>query len=212
VLPGLLNLSGRRVVVIGGGSVGMRKLSAVLDGGGAVLLVDPRPLPNLPPGVTHLAEPYRADHLAGAALAFACATPAVNAQVVADCRSRGVWVNTATAPAEGDFALPAVVQRGAFTLAVGTGGASPALARNVREKLEVELDGAFAEWVRILAEVRAEVLATVPDAERRRELLDSFADWGWLARLRAEGVDAVRAAMLEKVGDSLRESRQSRSG
>jgi precorrin-2 dehydrogenase/sirohydrochlorin ferrochelatase len=199
VLPVLLNLSGRFAVVIGGGSVGMRKLSAVLDGGGEVLLVDPRPVPNLPPGVTHITEPYRADHLAGAALAFACATPELNAQVVADCRERGLWVNAATAPAEGDFALPAVVRCGEFTLAVGTGGASPALARRVREKLELEFDLAFAEWVRILAELRGTVLATIADPERRRELLDSFADWPWLARLRAEGTDAVRAAMREQI-------------
>jgi precorrin-2 dehydrogenase/sirohydrochlorin ferrochelatase len=132
-------------------------------------------------------------------VAFACATPEVNAQVVIDCRERGVWVNTASAPTEGDFALPAVVRCGAFTLAAGTGGASPALARRVREKLEREFDAAFADWVRVLAEVRGTVLATVADEVRRRELLDSFADWHWLSRLRAEGADAVLAAMRKQV-------------
>ncbi len=197
MLPVLLNLSGKLVVVVGGGAVGARKLSAVLEGGAAVRLVDPRPALALPPAVTHLAEPYRAEHLTGAALVFACATPDVNARVVADCRAGGVWANAASSPAEGDFALPAVIRRGAFTLAVGTGGASPALARRIRERLEAEFDQAFADWVRVLAVARGEVLAAVPDADRRRALLDSFADWEWLARLRAEGSDAVLAAMRQ---------------
>ncbi len=196
-LPIVLDLRGRLVVIVGAGAVGMRKLAAVIEGGAAVRLIDPRTLPNLPPEVTHIAEAYRAEHLEGASLVFACATPEVNAQVVADARERGVWVNAATAPETGDFTLPAVVRRGEFTLAVSTGGASPALARRVREKLEAEFDSAFAEWVRVLSEVRTEVLAAVPDEARRRELLDSFAGWKWLARLRAEGADAVRAAMRE---------------
>jgi precorrin-2 dehydrogenase/sirohydrochlorin ferrochelatase len=106
-----------------------------------------------------------------------------------------VWVNAATSPTDGDFALPAVVRRGDLTLAVGTSGASPALARRIREKLEAEFDVAFAQWVRVLAEVRGEVLATIPDEARRRELLDSFADWKWLTQLRAEGADAILQAM-----------------
>jgi precorrin-2 dehydrogenase/sirohydrochlorin ferrochelatase len=154
---------------------------------------------DLPPDVVHTAELYHAKHLTGAALVFACATPDVNAQVVTDAHTRGVWVNAATAPAEGDFALPAVVRRGDFTLAVGTGGAAPALARRVRAKLEVEFDAQFAEWVRVLSAVRGEVLATIADEDRRRELLDAFADWPWLERVRAEGTDAVLAAMRQQL-------------
>lgn len=193
--PVLLNLSGKRVVVVGGGAVGMRKLSAILESGAEVRVVDPHVPLSLPPEVVHIAEPYRAEHLEGAWLVFACAIPEVNSQVVVDCHERGVWVNSASLPTEGDFTLPAVVHRGELTLAVSTGGAAPALARRIRERWELDFDATFAEWVRILAEVRAEVLAKIADETRRRELLDSFSDWHWLARLRAEGPDAVREAM-----------------
>ncbi len=195
MFPIILNLTSKPVVVIGGGAVGVRKALAALAAGAVVRVIDPRSALPLPPEVTHLPEPYREDHLEGAALVFACATPKVNAQVVTDAHARGVLVNTATSPDEGDFTLPAVVRRGDLTLAVSTEGASPALARRIREKFEAEYDEAFAEWVRLLAEVRAEVLATVPDESRRRELLDAFADWEWLARLRAEGAEKVREAM-----------------
>jgi precorrin-2 dehydrogenase/sirohydrochlorin ferrochelatase len=195
MFPILLNLAGKRVAVVGCGAVGSRKLAALLEPGAAVRVIDPRTPLALPPGVIHVAEPYRAGHLDGAALAFACATPEVNARVVADCRDRGIWVNSTSCPEEGDFALPAVVRRGELTLAVGTGGAAPALARRIRERWEAEFDAAFTEWVRVLAEVRSEVLASVADETRRRELLDGFADWHWLARLRAEGPASTLAAM-----------------
>ena len=195
--PVLLNLTGKRVVIVGGGAVGMRKLSAVLQSGAAVRVVDPQSPLALPPEVTHIAEPYRTEHLEGATLAFASATPEVNMQVVADCRQRGVWVNSASQPTESNFTLPAAVRCGDLTLAVSTSGAAPALARRIREKWEAEFDATFAEWIRILAEVRAEALAKISDEARRRELLDSFADWPWLLRLRAEGPDAVRQAMRD---------------
>jgi precorrin-2 dehydrogenase/sirohydrochlorin ferrochelatase len=194
VFPVFLNLAGRLVVVVGGGAVGTRKAAAARAAGAVVRVVDPRPA--APDRPEHVPEPYRPDHLAGAALVFACATPEVNARVVADARARGVWVGSATAPASGDLTLPSVVRAGDLTVAVGTGGAAPALARRIREKLEAEFDVAFADWVRVLAGVRAVVLAEVTDPNRRRELLDAFADWPWLDRVRAEGAEAVKAEML----------------
>lgn len=201
MFPILLDLAGKRVVVIGGGAVGTRKALALLTANAHVFVIDPRVLQCLPAEAVHICEAYQTQHLDGAALVFACATPAVNAQVTSDARSRGLWVNTASSPDEGDFILPAVVRRGAFTLAVSTGGASPALARRVRERLEIEYDAAFGEWVQVLANVRAEVLTHVPDEDRRRELLNAFADWSWLERLRTEGarpvLEAMRALVVE---------------
>lgn len=202
MFPIFLNLSGKLAVVVGCGAVGARKCAALVGAGARVRAIDPRAPLGPVVGAEHVCEPYRAGHLAGAALVCGCAPPEVNARVLADARAAGVWACSASDPAAGDFALPAVVRRGAFALAVGTGGAAPALARRVREKLEAEFDAAFGEWVRVLAEVRAEVLAREPDPARRRALLDGFADWHWLARVRADGPDAARAAMLAALGHS----------
>ncbi|HYH65741.1 MAG TPA: NAD(P)-dependent oxidoreductase [Urbifossiella sp.] len=201
MFPVTLDLTGRTVVVVGGGAVGRRKATAVAAAGAHVLLVDPTGCPGTAvPGLSVRTEDYSPAHLTGAALVFACATPEVNARVVADGRALGVWVNSATDPAGGDFTLPAVHAVGRLTLAVATGGASPALARRVRDRLAGQFDAAFAAWVELLNEVRGQVLVTVADPARRRQLLDDFADWPWLDRVRAEGVAAVRAAMLAAVG------------
>lgn len=201
MFPILLHLQGRLLLVVGGGAVGRRKAAAARAAGAAVRVADPRPRPIdlADPGIEWLPEPYHPRHLAGVRLAFAAATPEVNARVVADAAAAGVWVNAATGPAAGDFALPAVVRRDGFVLAVGTGGASPAFARRVREKLEAEFDEAVGRFVELLGEMRSVVQAEVGDPARRRELLDALADWAWLDRLRRDGADAVRAAMLAQV-------------
>jgi precorrin-2 dehydrogenase/sirohydrochlorin ferrochelatase len=92
-----------------------------------------------------------------------------------------------------------VVRRGDFVVAVGTGGAAPALARAVRRWLEAEFDAAFGEWVGLLAEARDLARQRVTDAGRRRELLERLCGWEWLERLRREGAEAVREALRAEV-------------
>lgn len=201
MLSVLLDLNGRQVVVVGGGSVGRRKAAAARAAGASVRVIDPAPRPAdlADVGLDWVAEPYRPEHLAGAALVFAAAPEAVNTAVVADAVARGIWVNSATNPATGDFFLPATHSVGGLTVAVGTGGASPALARRARDRLAGQFDPAFADWVAVLGRVRGLVLDSVPAGPTRRQLLDRFADWPWLDRIRSEGPDAVFAAIADEV-------------
>jgi precorrin-2 dehydrogenase/sirohydrochlorin ferrochelatase len=207
MFPLFLDLTDRLVVVIGGGTVGQRKANAVLDAGARVRLVclEARPSSLDHPRIDWLAVPYSPEHLDGAALVFAAATPEVNRQVVADARQRGIWVNAATEPESGDFVLPSVVRRSDFVLAVSTGGAAPALARNVCDRLAGQFDDAFDEWAALLAELRPVVMQRVADAAQRRELFERLARWEWLDRLRREGRDAVRSAMWADVSAIQRE-------
>ncbi len=199
LFPIFLRLAGRLVVVIGGGAVGRRKAAALRRAGARVRLVCPE-RPEDAGEVEWVAAPYSPEHLEGAVLVFAAATPEVNARVVADARARGVWVNAASAPEEGNFFLGAALRRGGLVLAVSTAGAAPALARAVRDRLEAEFEETFAAWVDLLAEMRSEARARIPDASRRREILEGWCRWEWLERLRREGADAVRAALRAEMG------------
>ncbi len=204
MLPLFLNLTGRLAVVIGGGAVGQRKADALRQAGAAVRLVcqEGRSLA-LGAGVEWRTEPYCPAHLDGAALVFAAAPPDVNRQVVADARARGLWVNSATAPEECDFFLPATVRRGDLVIAVSTGGAAPGLAAEIRRRLEEQFDDAFGTWVALLAELRPIILARVANEVRRREVFESLCRWEWLERLRREGTEVVRAALLAEVRTAL---------
>lgn len=199
MVPVGLDLRGRRVLVVGGGTVGRRKAAAALDGGATVRIVDPEPPPDGWNVGEWIREAYREGHLDEMVLVFAAATPEVNARVVSDANRRGLLVNSATDPATGDFVLPAVVRRGDLTIAVATGGAAPALARRIREKLEAEYDEPFATWIRLLERIRPLVLERIPEEDRRREMLDGFADWPWLERLRTDGEERTWTAMEQSL-------------
>jgi siroheme synthase-like protein len=152
-------------VVIGGGAVAERKVAALLDAGAVVTVVSPALSPGLAAlvaagRVAHVARGYASGDLIGAALAFAATDHGeINADVAHEGRLRGVWVNAADDPAYCDAILPALVRRGGVTVAVSTGGASPALARAVRERLESALPQAYAPLADIAADVRRELRA-----------------------------------------------------
>jgi len=136
--PVQIHLAGRLCVVVGGGRVGARKAQGLLAAGARVRLVEPRgeaPACRLA-GVEHIARPFAVGDLEGALLVFAATdVPAVNATVADEAQRRGLLVNRADDPAGGDFTLPALLRRGELLFAVSSGGANPAFAAAVRDRL-----------------------------------------------------------------------------
>jgi siroheme synthase-like protein len=198
-----LDLRGKTAVVVGLGTVGRRKAAGLVEAGARVVGVDPAIGPeNAPEGVEVRAEPYRDEHLGGASLAIAAATAEVNRRVVADARRMGVWVGSASEPAEGDFAVPAVWRDGPLTLTVSTGGASPALAAALRDRAAGALGPSAAGLVALLAELRPIAMARVAEAGRRRRLLADWADPRWLELWASDGPEAVRDALLRGIAEA----------
>lgn len=198
--PVVLDLTDRRVVVVGGGAVGRRKAAAARLAGAAVRIIDPN-LSELSPDLgIWIREPYRPAHLDGAWLVFCAAPASVNAAAIADANARGIWACDVGDPIRGGFAMPAVGRRGALTVAVSTGGAAPGFAARVRDELVAGLDPCYAEWVELLAELRPRVLASLDDPAARRIAFAKICEPAWLPRLKSEGIDAVRRAMLTEMG------------
>jgi precorrin-2 dehydrogenase/sirohydrochlorin ferrochelatase len=202
--PVFLELAGRRCVVVGGGVVAERRIAGLLAAGAAITVI----APTLTSALAALAaegrlrhEPrgYRAGDLAGFDLAFA-ATDAgdVNGALAREGRARGVWLNAADDPVNCTFILPALVRRGDLTVAVSTGGTSPALARAVREDLERYLTADYATLAQVAAEARRELRAAgrVADAEAWRRALGPE-----VRRLIVEGGrEAAKRRLLELLG------------
>ncbi len=194
-----LDLRGRRVVVVGLGPVGRRKAAGLVEAEARVVGVDPAATGDLA-GVEVVAESYRAEHLTGASLVIAAATEEVNRQVVLDAKRLGVWVNSASEPVSGDFAIPATWRDGPLSLTVSTSGASPTLAATLRDRAASALGSASAVLAKLLMEVRPEVLETIADPEARRRALTEAADPRWLDLIEREGVEAARRAIREAIG------------
>jgi precorrin-2 dehydrogenase/sirohydrochlorin ferrochelatase len=180
--PIVLELQGRPCLVVGGGPVAERKVEALLGVDAQVTVVSPTVTRRLQAwidarAVRHIAGGYRAGDLTGHTVVFvATDDPALTASVAAEARARRVWVNAADDPARCDFTLPSVLRRGALTVAVSTGGTSPALARTIREELEQY----FTDDYRVLADVAAGTrrelrrAGRAPDAETWRRALKAL--------------------------------------
>jgi precorrin-2 dehydrogenase / sirohydrochlorin ferrochelatase len=145
-----MNLSGRRCVVVGGGAVASRKVGKLVHAAAEVVVISPEVFPELAGmDVEILHRPYKYGDLRRASLAFtATDSREVNAAVAREAKERGVPINVADSPAEGDFAVPSTLRRGGLQVAVSTGGASPTLARRIRNELEEAFGPEWAGVVR----------------------------------------------------------------
>ena len=158
--PIFLDLSGRPVVVIGGGAVAERKIESLLAAGARITVVSPEVTPAIEAwaaggSLTLELRPYRAGDLAGVRLAYAATSdPEVNQAVRDEARAEGVWLNAVDQPALCDFITPATVRRGDLTLAVSTNGRCPALAKQIREDLERTYGPEYADALEQLGELR----------------------------------------------------------
>ena len=165
-----LVVEGRPVLVVGGGSVAARKVEGLLECGARVHVIAPRIDDEVrASGATFEERPYRPGDVAGYRLVVtATDDPSVNAAVADDAEASRIWVNAADDPANCTFTLPAVLRRGPVTVAVATGGTSPALAAWLRDRIAADIGPEYAMLAEMLAEARAE------DRDRDwRNILDS---------------------------------------
>jgi siroheme synthase-like protein len=172
--PVLLELGGRRAVVVGELAVEAGKVEGLLAAGAEVTVVAEGPQAALDrleqdPRVVVRRRGYAGPgDLAGAVVCVAhAAEPAVRAAIAADARAAGVLVNVMDDVPNCDFAAPAIVRRGDLVVAIGTGGRAPALASRLRAELADRFGPAWTELVEVVGQVRAATLPHLPDFEDR---------------------------------------------
>jgi siroheme synthase-like protein len=187
--PVNLLVSGRRCVVVGGGQIATRKISALLDAGAAVHVIAPELGDEIAAlrdagRVTVDERPFTPADLDGAWLATTATNdPSVNRAVFEAGEARRVWVNAADDPANCSFTLMSVVRQGDIVVTIGTGGRSPALAAYLKDRFTAELGPEWSTLVDLLSETREALRAagTATDPLDWRRALDS----GMLDMIRA---------------------------
>ena len=214
MIPLYHDFTGETVVVFGGGPVGARKARR-FDREAAVVVVSPE-FPETDYGESELVRAAPdADAVAGwfdrvePALAVAATNDrAVNEAVEREARGRGALVNRADHSGDrdpGSVVVPATVRDGGVTVSISTGGASPALAKELRRRIEAEIEGA-GELAAITADVRDELKAdgVAPSRRRRavRDVVQSSRVWKDLGTGGSNPTQTVDAVVDSALGDN----------
>lgn len=180
--PFFLDIRKKPVLIVGGGSVAQRKAELLQKAGCRLHLVAPAIEGTLAAllrqwGSTVTKRTYQTKDIQDCLLVIAAtADEAVNARVSADCRSRGVPINVVDCPALSDFIFPALIDRSPLIVAVSSAGASPVLARRIREKIEAMLPMTVGVLAQFCQRHREEVKKALPPRQRRlfwESILDS---------------------------------------
>ena len=178
--PILLNLKNKKCLVIGGGTVALRKAVSLLKARASVYLISPE----LCPGLKKLKEqkklswinsPYQKIHLKGAFLAIAATSDkTINTKISQEAKKSGILINTVDAEDLSDFIVPSSISKGGLILCVSTSGQAPCLSKRMRQDIERLLVPEYARFLKILEGIRRELKAKCSDSKLRSRILNTL--------------------------------------
>ena len=173
-LPLFHNLKGRKVLLVGGGEVALRKGRLLADAGAALQVVAPEVDPQLNELALHSQgsvrlRGYQADDLQDICLVIAATDDEpLNAQISVQAQARGIPVNVVDAPKLCSVIFPAIVDRSPLIVAITSGGDAPVLARLIRAKIETWIPATYGQLAGLSKRFRARVKALFPNVQQRR--------------------------------------------
>lgn len=186
--PVSLDVTGRACLVVGGGKVAARKARTLVECGALVTVIAKSLATEMEELSERLEAVERRTYAGGDAARFrlvvtATGDPDVDGAVHADAEMAGVWINSADDRAHSSFILPAVHRDGAVTVAVSTGGLSPAFASWLRDRLAAECGENAGALAALIGEAREQLVRS----GKRSDSVD------WAALLDGPLLDLVRA-------------------
>ncbi len=196
--PVSLDVAGLPCLVVGGGAVAARKAHGLASCGAVVTVIARSLGPEMEDLLPSLHTVFRRPYQPGDAASFRLVLTAtgrddVDGEVFADADAAGVWVNSADDRVHSSFILPAVYRDGSVTVAVSTGGTSPALASWLRDRLGASCGGDLGTVAELIGEARQRLL--------QAGLPSNAVDWAGLldgpliAFVRAGDLDNARAIL-----------------
>jgi len=197
--PIFLELKGRRVVLIGAGTIAFRKATTLLEAGARLVIVAEHATPEVEllcqqnKHAELVKSSYAKEYLNGAIMVIAATNNRqLNKQIYRDCQNCGAICNVVDDPELCDFFAPAVLRRGDLQIAISTEGACPAYAGHIRKKLEDMFTDTHAKFLSELECLRAKVISELPGAEERKTVMGKLSDDASFEIFTASGPDKWR--------------------
>lgn len=208
--PVQLDIRGRRCLVVGGGAVGTRKVDGLLSCGARVTVVSPQvtqDLRRLEAGgaITLWEREYATGDLAGMVLVVGATDDEdLNRRVSADAAQLKILCNIADRPEKCSFILPAVIQRGDLVITVSTSGKSPALAKKLRQALELQFGEEYAVLLDLLGGIRKRLLAQEHAPEAHKSIFERIIHSDILTLIRGGRMQEVNRLLTDVLGEGWR--------
>lgn len=198
--PICLDLKNKRCVVIGGGTVAIRKAKRLVECGAEVLIVS-HEIENCGLQIENclwIKKGYEASDLDKAFLVVAATdNPVINRKVSDDATKANILVNVVDSPELSTFILPALLNRGDLSIAISTAGKCPALSKKIRQDLEQQFGLEYAEFVEILGELRCKIQSEISDEEIRQKIFEHLAN--------SEIIQLIQKGARERVSQLIQE-------
>jgi siroheme synthase-like protein len=206
--PVFLDVAGCPVLVVGGGEVALRKVATLLESGAVVTVISPSVhadlaalLKRAKKQARSILRTFRDGDLRGDwRLVFAAThDEKLNQRIAAAARKRYLWVNVAWPAESGNMQVPASIRTGGVCVAFSTGGASAALARSLRQRLEKSVGAEWGELAQLLAARRDTIQRRIGDGSLRSALMKDLGDARWAGLIKRKGVTAAAREMDLKI-------------
>ena len=200
--PLFFKLDNRKVLIVGGGDVALRKADLLSRAGAAITIVAPdicEELQALLQDEKHelIYENYNKKYMQGARVIIAGTDDeALNHQVHADATELNIPVNVVDTPPLCDFIFPAIVDRNPIVIGISSNGKAPVLARLLRARLETLIPQGYGKLAKLAGDFRAEVKTKIPTLTGRRQFWERAFE-GQVSELMFAGNETEAAAQLQ---------------
>ena len=200
--PLFFKLDNRKVLIVGGGDVALRKADLLSRAGAAITIVAPdicEELQALLQDDKHelIYEHYNKKYMQGARVIIAGTDiEALNHQVHADATELNIPVNVVDTPPLCDFIFPAIVDRNPIVIGISSNGKAPVLARLLRARLETLIPQGYGKLAKLAGDFRAEVKTKIPTLTGRRQFWERAFE-GQVSELMFAGNETEAAAQLQ---------------
>lgn len=194
--PVCLNLKDKPCLVVGAGKVAGRKVRSLLEAGARVTVVSPEAGKEIEQAagegsIVWKKKSFSDSDLEGNFLVVGATDDReLNRRIFSLSDSAGVLVNVVDEPELCNFIVPAVLRRGDFQIAVSSGGASPVLARAVRDELERQFSNIYGEIAERMSALRLWLKERLPDEKKRRQFWEEFVDLDFFESLEGGDIEA----------------------
>ena len=203
--PIFLDVEGKRCVIIGGGKVAYRKAKSLTEAGAKITIVSPEICGELKKLVEKhkikvISKKFDEKDLKQAFLVIGTTSdPEINEQIYRAAAKRSILMNIVDRREYCNFIVPSFVRRGKLMIAISTSGASPALARKIRENLENLYGRGYDDFLELMTMAREKIIEEISNIKNRRKTFEALIEDGFLKKFLSKSKQEAKIFFKNKL-------------